>query len=99
MFVVVVLLQRIARAAQVLWVLVTDRATSRRLPWPYLRRRASRDPRMMLQLVGIVSAALVYPASFLLPEPDRGPIIAACAALWLAAVLGPWLLSRLRRSA
>ena len=66
---------RIARAAQVLWLLVADGSTRRRLPWPYLRRRVSRDPIMMVQLTGIAAAALFYPASFLLPEPARGPTI------------------------
>ena len=88
---------RIARAAQVLWLLVADGSTRRRLPWPYLRRRVSRDPIMMVQLTGIAAAALFYPASFLLPEPARGPTIAGCFALWLIAAFGPLLRERHRK--
>ena len=92
------LFMRVVRAAQVFWLLTTDRATRRRLPWAYLGQRARRDPYMMLQLAGIAAAAVFYPASFLLPESARGLTIAACAVLWLTAALGPSIGRRFRKN-
>jgi hypothetical protein len=91
-------LVRAARATKVVWLLIVDRRTRRRLPWTYLRHRVTRNPIMVLQLVGIAAAALFYPASYLLPQLARRPTIGVCAVLWLAAGLGPLVRQRHRKS-
>jgi hypothetical protein len=84
------ILLRIVSAAEVVWTLLSDRATARRLPWRYLKHRLVRDPRMIIQLAGIVAATVAYPLVFILPEGARSPGIAIAASVWLVAAFGPW---------
>ncbi len=76
---------RIVRAGRVVWLLLADASTRKRVPWAFLRHRAGRDPIMMLQLAGIAAASLLFPMSFLLPERPKGLVITSCVGLWLMA--------------
>lgn len=96
MFFLALLVRRIIRAIQVLWTLVTDWETTRRLPWPYLRSRAVRSPVMLLQLGGLVVTLIVYPASFLTSGLTRELLAAVGATVWLAAVSIPWIVRRIQ---
>lgn len=91
MFLAIPIFVRVGRAAQVVWTLVSDRRTARRLPWRYLGRRATRDLRMVIQVAGIVAATVAYPVAFLMPEVARSPTIIAAAGFWLLAAIGPSL--------
>jgi len=80
---------RVGRAGQAVWTFVTDRPTSRRVPWRYLFGRALRSPRIWLQLATIVAVLVVYPLSFLLAAETREPIINALMILWVVAAFVP----------
>lgn len=80
---------RIGRAGQALWRVVTDRPTSRRVPWRYLLRRALTSPRIWLQVATIVAVLVIYPASFFLAEETRDPVIEAIMVLWLVTAVIP----------
>lgn len=85
-----VLFARIGRAGQAVWTVATDRPTSRRVPWRYLRGRALRSPRMWLQSATIVAVLVVYPTSFFLSDEEaRGSIIDVVIVLWLVTAFVP----------
>lgn len=91
MFVAISILIRVGRAAEVVWTLASDRATARRLPWPYLKHRLPRDARMIIQLAGIAAATIIYPLAFALPQRAQTPAVAAAVTIWLIAAFQPRL--------
>lgn len=81
---------RIGRAGQAIWTVVTDRPTSRRVPWGYLCGRAVRSPRMWLQIVTILAVLVVYPMSFvLLDEQTRDSLIVVIVVMWVVTAFVP----------
>jgi hydrogenase-4 membrane subunit HyfE len=93
------LLKRLWQAATAVMMLITDRETTRQLPWAYLRRRAITDRWMIAQLVAMFFALVVMPVSSAMPDGIRQSayvvvfIVVFCAA-WI-----PWLRGKRQNSA
>lgn len=77
-------LKRCYRGVAVVGSLITQRELVRELPWSYIKRRVSRRPVMIIQIIAIFGMAVVVPLSTVIsPLTELTPF---AFLAWFAAV-------------